>query len=111
MYNGHVMLTVNDLLQSKCNCMAHSTMSNCTHFPQKFCCDDDGPYHNSEKQHVPLAEYTDNLKRMVEHLRSLGVAAVILITPPPISEAERRIDIKKVTYRHDTLVICVTFML
>ncbi|KAG7465837.1 hypothetical protein MATL_G00158020 [Megalops atlanticus] len=42
------------------------------------------------QQHVPLTEYTQNLKDMVKHLASVGVAAdkVIFITPPPLYEPD-----------------------
>ncbi|XP_067099577.1 isoamyl acetate-hydrolyzing esterase 1 homolog [Osmerus mordax] len=41
------------------------------------------------KQHVPLQEYSDNLKEIARHLVSVGVTAdkVIFITPPPLNEA------------------------
>lgn len=39
-------------------------------------------------QHVPLLEYSDNLKELIKILASAGVASdkVIFITPPPIHE-------------------------
>ncbi|KAI1895888.1 hypothetical protein AGOR_G00111390 [Albula goreensis] len=42
------------------------------------------------QQHVPLQEYTQNLKDMVAHLTTVGVSAdkVILITPPPLHEPD-----------------------
>ncbi|KAJ8341723.1 hypothetical protein SKAU_G00340140 [Synaphobranchus kaupii] len=42
------------------------------------------------QQHVPLQEYTQNLKDMVAHLTSVGVSTdkVILITPPPLHEPD-----------------------
>ena len=48
------------------------------------------------RQHVPVDEYTSNLRAMVAHLRSVGVPAVILITPPPISEPDRLVHVEKV---------------
>ncbi|KAM6973802.1 isoamyl acetate-hydrolyzing esterase 1 homolog [Aplochiton taeniatus] len=41
------------------------------------------------QQHVPLQEYSENLKDIVNHLASVGVSAdkVIFITPPPLHEA------------------------
>ncbi|XP_006515241.1 isoamyl acetate-hydrolyzing esterase 1 homolog isoform X4 [Mus musculus] len=41
------------------------------------------------KQHVPLDEYSANLRDMVQYLRSVDVPRerVILITPPPLCEA------------------------
>ena len=40
------------------------------------------------QQHVPLEEYSANLKEIVRHLDSAGVTAdkVIFITPPPLHE-------------------------
>uniref|UniRef100_A0A9L0ICA5 Isoamyl acetate-hydrolyzing esterase 1 homolog n=1 Tax=Equus asinus TaxID=9793 RepID=A0A9L0ICA5_EQUAS len=48
-------------------------------------------YHPDEnpKQHIPLEEYTANLKSMVQYLKSVDIPEdrVILITPPPLCEA------------------------
>lgn len=41
------------------------------------------------KQHVPLAEYTQNVRAIVGHLQKLSVPAIVLITPPPVSELHR----------------------
>ncbi|XP_077394656.1 isoamyl acetate-hydrolyzing esterase 1 homolog [Festucalex cinctus] len=43
----------------------------------------------NSQQHVPLHEYSDNLKAMSNYLTTAGVPAgkVIFITPPPIHEA------------------------
>ncbi|KAL0969341.1 hypothetical protein UPYG_G00225790 [Umbra pygmaea] len=40
------------------------------------------------QQHIPLQEYTENLKIIVKHLGSVGVSAdkVIFVTPPPLYE-------------------------
>uniref|UniRef100_A0AAZ3SS48 Isoamyl acetate-hydrolyzing esterase 1 homolog n=1 Tax=Oncorhynchus tshawytscha TaxID=74940 RepID=A0AAZ3SS48_ONCTS len=40
------------------------------------------------QQHIPLQEYSENLKDIVKHLGSVGVSAdkVIFITPPPLNE-------------------------
>uniref|UniRef100_A0A673L453 1-alkyl-2-acetylglycerophosphocholine esterase n=1 Tax=Sinocyclocheilus rhinocerous TaxID=307959 RepID=A0A673L453_9TELE len=40
-------------------------------------------------QHVPLQEFTDNLKDIVKYLLSIGVSndKIIFITPPPLQEA------------------------
>lgn len=40
------------------------------------------------QQHVPLQEYSENLKEITRFLASVGVSAdrVIFITPPPINE-------------------------
>ncbi|XP_038904754.1 GDSL esterase/lipase At5g62930 isoform X1 [Benincasa hispida] len=44
----------------------------------------------SERQHVPLEEYKDNLKKMVNHLKEYSpTSLVILITPPPVDEEGR----------------------
>eukprot|EP00075_Anas_platyrhynchos_P021760 XP_027311013.1 isoamyl acetate-hydrolyzing esterase 1 homolog isoform X1 [Anas platyrhynchos] len=41
------------------------------------------------KQHVPLEEYTANLKSMVQYLKSIDITEdrIILITPPPLQES------------------------
>lgn len=41
------------------------------------------------QQHVPLLEYSENLKEITKLLASVGVSAdkIIFITPPPIHEA------------------------
>jgi len=42
-----------------------------------------------ESQHVPLAEYKENLRAIVEHLRSLAPSVnIILITPPGFVDTE-----------------------
>ncbi|XP_077166589.1 isoamyl acetate-hydrolyzing esterase 1 homolog [Paroedura picta] len=40
------------------------------------------------KQHVPLDEYADNLKSMIQYLKSVDIAEdkIILVTPPPLHE-------------------------
>ncbi|KAH9720244.1 GDSL esterase/lipase [Citrus sinensis] len=44
----------------------------------------------SERQHVPVEEYGDNLKIMVQHLKRLSpTMLVVLITPPPVDEDGR----------------------
>jgi lysophospholipase L1-like esterase len=53
------------------------------------------PDRGSARQHVPVEEYASNLRAMVAHLRSIGVPAVILITPPPISEPDRLVHVEK----------------
>lgn len=45
---------------------------------------------------MPVDEYASNLRAMVAHLRSVGVPAVILITPPPISEPDRIVHVLNV---------------
>ncbi|OVA20739.1 Lipase [Macleaya cordata] len=45
----------------------------------------------NERQHVPVDEYKENLKRIVHHLKELSPSMlVVLITPPPISEEGRK---------------------
>ncbi|CAL8296006.1 unnamed protein product [Arctogadus glacialis] len=41
------------------------------------------------KQHVPLDEYSDNLKEIAQYLAAVGVSSdrVVFITPPPLHEA------------------------
>lgn len=41
------------------------------------------------KQHIPQDEYVQNLKSMIEYLKSISITEdkVILITPPPLEEA------------------------
>lgn len=52
-------------------------------FSVRFCLADKNP-----QQHVPLQEYSENLKEITRLLASAGVPAdrVIFITPPPIHE-------------------------
>lgn len=45
---------------------------------------------NSEKQHVPIGEYKDNLRRIVHHLKECSpMMLVVIITPPPVDEEGR----------------------
>ncbi|GAV58378.1 Lipase_GDSL domain-containing protein [Cephalotus follicularis] len=45
----------------------------------------------SERQHVPVEEYKENLKKMVQHLKGCSTTMlVVLITPPPVDEEGRR---------------------
>ncbi|KAK1269961.1 GDSL esterase/lipase [Acorus gramineus] len=45
---------------------------------------------NSERQHVPVEEYGENLKKMVWHLKECSPSMlVVLITPPPVDEVGR----------------------
>jgi len=46
------------------------------------------------RQHVPVAEYKENLARMVAVVRSRGVRSIILITPPPVHEPARLEDLR-----------------
>ncbi|KAK6920699.1 SGNH hydrolase-type esterase domain [Dillenia turbinata] len=44
----------------------------------------------SERQHVPVEEYKENLRKIVHHLKQCSSAMlVVLITPPPIDEGGR----------------------
>ncbi|KAF5730857.1 GDSL-motif lipase/hydrolase family protein [Tripterygium wilfordii] len=46
---------------------------------------------NSERQHVPIEEYKDNLLKMVEHLKKCAPAMlIVLVTPPPVDEDGRK---------------------
>ncbi|XP_059837891.1 isoamyl acetate-hydrolyzing esterase 1 homolog isoform X2 [Hypanus sabinus] len=40
-------------------------------------------------QHIPLTEYAENLKHLIQYLKSIGICEekVILITPPPLDES------------------------
>ncbi|KAJ0048910.1 hypothetical protein Pint_15456 [Pistacia integerrima] len=45
----------------------------------------------SERQHIPVEEYKDNLRKIVQHLKECSpTMLVVLITPPPIDEAGRK---------------------
>ncbi|OVA16977.1 Lipase [Macleaya cordata] len=45
----------------------------------------------SEKQHVPVEEYKENLQKIVHHLKERSPnMLVVLITPPPVHEEGRR---------------------
>lgn len=45
---------------------------------------------NSERQHVPIEEYKENLRKIVLHLKKCSpTMLVVLITPPPIDEEGR----------------------
>ncbi|PIN23534.1 Isoamyl acetate-hydrolyzing esterase [Handroanthus impetiginosus] len=44
-----------------------------------------------KKQHVPLEEYSDNLTKMVQHIKNWSSSTlIVLITPPPIDLQGRR---------------------
>lgn len=46
---------------------------------------------SSERQHVPLIEYKENLHQIITHLKNCSdLMLVVLITPPPIDENGRR---------------------
>lgn len=45
---------------------------------------------NSERQHVPIEEYKENLRKIVQHLKQCSpTMLVVLITPPPVDEEGR----------------------
>jgi lysophospholipase L1-like esterase len=45
---------------------------------------------NSDRQHVPLEEYKENLKKIVHHLKDWSpTMLVVLVSPPPIDEVGR----------------------
>ncbi|XP_035550091.1 GDSL esterase/lipase At5g62930-like isoform X1 [Juglans regia] len=45
----------------------------------------------SERQHVPIEEYKENLRKVVHHLKECSpTMLVVLITPPPVDEVGRR---------------------
>ncbi|XP_059444094.1 GDSL esterase/lipase At5g62930-like [Corylus avellana] len=45
----------------------------------------------SERQHVPVEEYKENLRKIVQHLKECSpTMLVVLITPPPIDETGRK---------------------
>lgn len=45
----------------------------------------------SERQHVPIEEYKENLRKIVHHLKECSTTMlVVLITPPPIDEEGRK---------------------
>lgn len=44
----------------------------------------------SERQHVPVEEYKENLRRIVHHLKECSsTMLVVLVTPPPVDEEGR----------------------
>ncbi|KAJ4973091.1 hypothetical protein NE237_006265 [Protea cynaroides] len=53
---------------------------------------------NSERQHVPVEEYKENLRRMVHHLKKCSpTMLIVLITPPPVDE-EGRLEYARSVY-------------
>ena len=46
----------------------------------------------SEKQHVPVDQYLDNLRSIMQHVRRVGANATVIITPPPVYEPDRLVD-------------------
>ncbi|XVF50324.1 hypothetical protein PTKIN_Ptkin04bG0087600 [Pterospermum kingtungense] len=56
------------------------------------------PGRNSERQHVPIEEYKENLRKIVNHLKECSpMMLIVLITPPPIDE-EGRMEYARATY-------------
>ncbi|XP_014490572.1 GDSL esterase/lipase At5g62930 [Vigna radiata var. radiata] len=52
----------------------------------------------SERQHVPIEEFKDNLRKFVRHLKECSqTMQIVLITPPPVSE-QGRLDYAKSQY-------------
>ncbi|XP_065875556.1 GDSL esterase/lipase At5g62930-like [Euphorbia lathyris] len=50
---------------------------------------------SSDRQHVPVEEYKENLRKIVLHLKKCSPAMlVVLITPPPIDEQGRKASSK-----------------
>ncbi|KAJ7945858.1 GDSL esterase/lipase [Quillaja saponaria] len=46
---------------------------------------------NSERQHVPVEDYKENLRNIIRHLKeSSPTMLVVLITPPPVCEEGRK---------------------
>ena len=43
----------------------------------------------SARQHVPLEDYTTNLRAIVAHIRAAGCDRIVLVTPPPVHEGQR----------------------
>jgi hypothetical protein len=42
-----------------------------------------------ERQHVPVAEYAQNLEQMVVMAQAADISSLVLITPPPVGDAAR----------------------
>ena len=58
---------------------------------------------------MPLEEYVANLRAVVGHLRRLQPApALVIVTPPPISEPDRIIHVEKVGAKRLVLFAVVT---
>ncbi|XP_042498009.1 GDSL esterase/lipase At5g62930-like [Macadamia integrifolia] len=53
---------------------------------------------NSERQHVSVEEYKENLRKIVQHLKKCSpTMLVVLITPPPVDE-EGRLEYARSVY-------------
>ncbi|KAJ8440291.1 hypothetical protein Cgig2_012727 [Carnegiea gigantea] len=61
------------------------------------------PGRNSDRQHVPIKEYTENLRKIVEHLKKCSLTMlVVLITPPPVDE-EGRMEYARSVYGDEAM--------
>jgi len=49
----------------------------------------DGPP-QSAKQHVPVNEYKENLKKIVKAVQAKGVKRIVLLSPPPVHDVGRK---------------------
>ncbi|CAH1419179.1 unnamed protein product [Lactuca virosa] len=59
----------------------------------------------SERQHVPLEEYKENLRKIVHHLKECSpTMLIVLITPPPVDE-EGRLEYAKSLYGEKAMKI------
>ncbi|KAF6252036.1 putative esterase [Scenedesmus sp. NREL 46B-D3] len=47
------------------------------------------PGRSAERQHVPAAEYAQNLAAMVAMARAAGISRIVLLTPPPVGDDAR----------------------
>lgn len=63
------------------------------------------PGRNSERQHVPIEEYKENLRKIVNHLKECSpTMLIVLITPPPIDE-EGRMEYARATYGEKAMTL------
>ncbi|MBA0690095.1 hypothetical protein Goari_007791 [Gossypium aridum] len=59
----------------------------------------------SERQHVPVEEYKENLRKIVRHLKECSpTMLIVLITPPPIDE-EGRMEYARETYGEKAMTL------
>jgi hypothetical protein len=52
-----------------------------------------------ERQHVPVAEYAQNLAAMVGMARAAGISRIVLLTGPPVGDEARVRHQQKVNSR------------
>ncbi len=45
---------------------------------------------HSSRQHVPVGEYAENIKKIIKDVRDRGINNIVLITPPPVYEPARK---------------------